>query len=111
MRATFVDTGNDIVEVPWADIEGIKQMADGSWRFKLVGGPYHDLVVRVYPPCDRIVFPPRNTNEGLGVVYEICPPQNKRNKWVYIHNPIGDTAPPPVTRLMIRKVEKLGAEH
>lgn len=107
MRGTFVDTGDELVEVPWADVEGIKQMADGSWRFKLIGGPYHDTTMRIYPPCDRIVFPPRNANEGDGVVYEIRPPIKARGKWCYVHNPIGDTSPMETTKLM-RKVEKLG---
>lgn len=108
MRATFIEAGDEIIEVPWANIEGIKQMADGSWRFKLIGGPYHDMVMRVYPPCDRIVFPPRNTNEGAGVVYEIHPPIKTRGKWVYAHNPVGDTSPPPTTRIMRKKENNLG---
>lgn len=109
MRATFIDTDDELIEVPWADIEGIKEMSDGSWRFKLVGGIYHDYTVRVFPPCDRIVFPARNDTEQPQV-YEIHPPVRKRGKWVYIHNPEGDTSPMAVTKL-IRKETHLGSKR
>lgn len=108
MRATFVEANDEIVEVPWTQIEGEKQNKDGSWMFRLVGGPLHDITIRVYPPCDRIVFPPRNTTEGEGVVYEINPPLNRKNQWVYVHNPTGDTGPMPIVKTIARKVEKLG---
>ena len=101
-RGTFVDVGDEIVEVPWAEIEGRKQKADGSWIFALVGGPYHDSQVRVYPPCDRIVFPA----ETGPVVYEINPPIRKRGKWCYIYNAAGDTSPMPTTKI-IRKKESI----
>lgn len=83
MRHTFIDTGADIVEVPWANVEGQKKMADGSWRFRLVGGPYHGMVIRVYPPCDRIEFP----KETGTLTYEIHPPLARNEKWVYVYNP------------------------
>lgn len=104
-RGTFIDDGEELVEVPWGNIEGIKQMADGSWRFKLIGGPYHDFVVRVYPPCDRIVFPLEPP-----AVYEIHPPVTSRAKWAYVHNPVGDPGPMPTTRI-IRKSEKIGQRN
>lgn len=96
MKATYIDLGDGIVEVPWANVEGKQKMADGSWRFKMVGGPYHDMTVRVFPPCDRIVFP-RNSGP---VVYEINPPIRQGGKWVYIHNPEGDTGPMEQTKMM-----------
>ncbi len=96
MKATYIDLGDGIVEVPWANVEGKQKMADGSWRFKLVGGQYHDMTVRVFPPCDRIVF---DTNNGP-LVYEITPPVRKGGKWVYIHNPEGDTSPMETVKIM-----------
>jgi hypothetical protein len=96
-RGTFVDTGDELVEVPWAEIEGKKKMADGSWRFALVGGPLHGKEVRVYPPCDRIVFPMETP-----AVYEIQPPTKSGGKWAYVHNPLGDTSPMETTKI-IRK--------
>jgi hypothetical protein len=104
VRGTFVDDGDDLVEIPWANVEGTKQMADGSWRFKLLGGIYHDNIVRVYPPCDRIVFPPRNNMNEPPQVYEISPPTRRGGKWTYNHNPVGDSTSPPTTRI-IRKVK------
>jgi hypothetical protein len=101
-RGTFIDTGDEIVEVPWGNIEGRKQKPDGSWIFQLVGGPYHDNQVRVYPPCDRIVFP-AETNP---VVYEINPPLRKNGKWCYIYNADGDTSPMATTKI-IRKKESI----
>lgn len=96
MPKTFIEAGDEIIEVPWADIVGDQKMADGSWRFKLVGGPYHDTKVRIYPPCDRIVFPGNPPQ-----VYEISPPVRKGGtKWVYVHNINGDTSPMPVTKIM-----------
>ena len=94
-RGTFVDTGDELVEVPWAEIEGKQKMSDGSWRFTLNGGPYHGYVIRVYPPCDTIVFP---TEPPL--VYKIHPPLRKGGKWVYIHDMLAETPKnsKPVTR-------------
>lgn len=85
MRTTFVDTGDEIVEVPWADIEGKKQNRDGSWNFTLVGGPFNGITVRVYPPNDKTVFP-----TDPPAVYELHPPIRKNGKWVMVHNPLGD---------------------
>lgn len=99
MRTTFVDTGDELIEVPWGQIEGEKENTDGSWHFKLVGGPYHDMKVRVYPPCDRIVFPLETP-----AVYEIHPPMKKAGEWCYLHNPTGDAGPMKETR-MIRKID------
>lgn len=98
MPRTYIENGDEIIEVPWADIVGDQKMADGSWRFKLVGGPMHDTKVRIYPPCDRIVFP--SIFHGPQV-YEISPPVRKGStKWVYIHNPEGDTSPMEVVKMM-----------
>lgn len=54
---------------------GKKQAA----RFRLVGGPYHGILLTVYAPWDVITF-----NEGE-VRYEIHPPIGKSDEWVYIH--------------------------
>ena len=98
-RGTFIDVGDELVEVPWADIQGDKERNDGSWNFTLVGGLHHDMTIRVYPPCDRIVFPGETPS-----VYEISPPIKQQNVWCYVHNPLGDAGPMKTTR-MIRKVE------
>jgi hypothetical protein len=52
---------------------------DNTARFKLVGGKYHDNMVRLTAPFDRLEFPD-------GTAYEIHPPLSKRSdKWVYVH--------------------------
>lgn len=55
--------------------------SDKSARFKLIGGKYHDQMVRLYPPWHRLVFPD-------GETYVIHPPLDKRSKkYVYLHTP------------------------
>lgn len=78
----YEDETGTIVYVPVSEIVGEKKMRDGSTRFKLIGGPQHDLIYRVYPPYDEIRFP-------NGQVYELHPPMNlkRSKKWVYIHSP------------------------
>ena len=63
------------------DVKGIKAMKDGSVRFKFLGGPYHNMVFRVYPPYDTVVWP-------NGLAYELTPPPNfkKSDRWVYVHS-------------------------
>lgn len=52
---------------------------EGSARFKLVGGPYHDMTVRLYAPFDDLVFP-------SGETYQLHPPVSQRtDRWVYVH--------------------------
>lgn len=60
------------------EVEPLKRMKDGSARFKMVGGPYHDMVFRLYPPWDILKFP-------SGLTYELHPPLRKNGKWVYVH--------------------------
>jgi hypothetical protein len=69
------------IEFRVTDVVGIKTLKDGSTRFKLMGGPYHNMVMRVYPPYDTIVYPD-------GLTYELHPPfnLNKSDKWVYVYN-------------------------
>lgn len=76
----YEDSNGDIVEIPVKEIRGEKTMQDGSTRFKFIGGPYHDMIFRVYPPYDVIRWP-------NGVTYEIHPPLNlkKSSKWVYVY--------------------------
>lgn len=77
------DNGEDIIHLPVKEVSGEKTLADGSTRFKFIGGPYHDMVFRVYPPYDVIVWPD-------GTTYEIHPPLNlkRSSKWVYVYNAI-----------------------
>ncbi len=77
----YEDPTTGTIEFTLEDVKGIKAMKDGSVRFKFLGGPYHDMVFRVYPPYDAIVWP-------NGLTYEIHPPFNlkKSDKWVYVHN-------------------------
>lgn len=71
----------DIVHIPVNEITGEKTMKDGSTRFKFVGGPYHDMIFRVFPPYDIIRWED-------GTTYEIHPPLNlkRSSKWVYVYN-------------------------
>jgi len=77
----YEDAAGTIVYVPVSEIVGEKKMKDGSTRFKLIGGPYHDNILRVYPPYDSIKFP-------NGLVYDLHPPFNlkKSKKWAYVYN-------------------------
>ncbi len=80
---TYTDSEDNLVTVP-SGIEGIKTMPDGSVRFKMVGGPYHDMVFRVYAPFDHIRFPKNDSYPAC--VYRINPPLRKNGKWVYVHD-------------------------
>jgi hypothetical protein len=51
-----------------------------SARFKMIGGPYHGQMLRVYAPFDAVVFPSGDT-------YSLCPPAKKDGKWAYAHDP------------------------
>ena len=64
------------------EVQGVKKMAVGSVRFKLVGGPYHDSVVRLWPPWDYLKFPSHTDGR-----YELHPPLKQKGKWVYVWNP------------------------
>lgn len=77
---TYADSDGDLVTVS-AGIEGIKHFKDGSISFKLIGGPYHDMVVRVYAPFDTIVFP---GNHRPKCTYRINPPLSAKGKWCYV---------------------------
>lgn len=73
--------GEELINIPVDEIKGEKTMSDGSTRFKFIGGPYHDMVFRVYAPFDVVTFP-------NGVTYELNPPLNlkKSSKWVYVYD-------------------------
>ena len=90
---TFIENGDEVIEVNWHQIKGVKQMADGSWRFKTIGGPCHDWTIRVYPPCDRIVFNDKD-------VYVLRPPVRKGGNWAYVHDENGDASPMETVRVL-----------
>lgn len=77
----YEDVDGNIVHVPIEEIQGIKTMADGSTRFKFIGGPYHDMVFRIYRPYDEVVWPD-------GTTYRIHPPLNlrKSKQWTFVHD-------------------------
>ena len=52
---------------------------DDAAYFKLVGGPFHGLKLRLYAPWDEITF------NGGQIRYEIHPPVDSSADWVYIH--------------------------
>lgn len=52
-------------------------------HFKLVGGPYHGNVCRMYAPWDQLVF-------ESGDTYEVSPPIGASGEWVYIHTTEGE---------------------
>lgn len=76
----YEDGDGDIINIPVKEIQGEKTLKDGSTRFKFLGGPYHDMIFRVYPPYDTVRW-------GNGLTYDITPPLNlKRSaKWTYVH--------------------------
>lgn len=78
--AHYEDRDGEIVYVPLDDIKGEKTNTDGSITFKCLGGPMHDLKLRVYAPWDEVRFP-------SGDVYELTPPLNMKrsNKWKFVH--------------------------
>jgi hypothetical protein len=59
---------------------------DGDARFKCIGGPLHEVVVRVWPPYDYLRF---RGNDGAYHVYELTPPlaSSRSTMWVFVHNP------------------------
>lgn len=54
-----------------------KPLKDESIRFKLMGGPYHGMTVRLYGPWDELVWPD-------GTRYTLHEPLSGK-KWIYIH--------------------------
>jgi hypothetical protein len=81
----LIDNGEKIVDIPDVKVEGEKSLKDGSTRFKLIGGPYHDMMVRHYPPYGAIKFP--HPTEG-DLWYELTPGFGKnRTRWAYVYNP------------------------
>lgn len=80
--AHYEDRDGEFVYVPFDDVKGEKTNTDKSITFKLLGGQYHDMKIRMYAPYDVMWFPDGNT-------YELHPPLNmkKSNKWKLVHNP------------------------
>lgn len=78
--------GTDTIIVADDAIRGESRNKDGSWDFKCIGGPYHDMTFRSYDLSEPLTF---DNVPGYGrVVYEICPPAKSGGKWKYIHNPL-----------------------
>ena len=79
----YVDRDGEFVYVPFDDVQGEKKNVDGSISFKLLGGKYHDMKVRMYAPYDVMWFPDGST-------YELTPPLNmkKSKKFKLVHNPL-----------------------
>lgn len=81
---TPIDVNGDIVYVPQTTVtNGLREASskDGSYYFKLFGGPYHDHTIRVYPPYTEIVF--KGATERH--TYTVHPPLSKSGLWVYVH--------------------------
>jgi hypothetical protein len=55
--------------------------ADQSMRFKCIGGPLHEVIVRVWPPYDLLEF----HHQGDTIKYTLSPPLRKNGMWVYVH--------------------------
>ena len=85
------DDNGGILEFPDDTITGHKKNQDGSITFKLLGGPYHDMMIRVYKLGEPVTFP-------NGETYVLHPPaKNSRSKhWVYVHQLPGSG---PITAL------------
>lgn len=52
---------------------------DDAAYFKLVGGPHHGNRVRLYAPWDILKY-------ADGTQYELHPPLDASDDWVYIHS-------------------------
>lgn len=76
----YEDSNGDIINIPVSEVQGEKTLSDGSTRFKFIGGPYHDMIFRVYPPYDTVTW-------ADGTSYELTPPLNlkRSKKWTYVH--------------------------
>jgi hypothetical protein len=64
------------------DLESCKNKVVDSHRaamFKLVGGPHHGNVVRMYAPYPAVKY-------ADGSVYELHPPIAKTGEWVYVND-------------------------
>jgi len=85
MMGTYVynPENDEYMYVPFDDIQAVKKYPDGSASFKLLGGKYHDMIVRMYAPYDQVRFPD-------GETYELNPPVKgaRSKKWVLVHNPL-----------------------
>ena len=84
-------TAQQIREFYEARKAGVEQLPSGQRtadpggaRFKLIGGPYHDKMVRMYAPFEELVFPD-------GSRYVLGPPIRKNGHWVYVHEPLVST--------------------
>lgn len=79
----YEDRDGEFVYIPFDDVQGEKKNVDGSLTFKLLGGKYHDMKVRMYAPYDVMWFP-------CGTTYELTPPLNmkKSKKWKLVHQPL-----------------------
>lgn len=79
----YENDNGEIVDIPVSEIKGEKTLTDGSTRFKFLGGPYHDMVFRIYPPYEELRWED-------GTVYKIHPPLNlkRSSKWVYVYDAI-----------------------
>lgn len=72
-----------LIQQAWEQVKANKprKLPDGSAKFKLVGGPYHNMEIRAHPPYEEIRFP-------NGETYELHPPISPRSKkYVYVHKP------------------------
>lgn len=66
----------------WEEVPKGQRTADfGGARFRLVGGPFHDQMVRMYAPWEELVF-------GDGSRYTMGPPIRKNGHFVYVYDPI-----------------------
>jgi len=86
-KGPLIDCGNpddELVSVPMAAVQfgAAKENKDGSHTIKLLGGPHHDLEVRVYTPYPRVVF----RNELRTDVYRLRPPRLKNGPWMFVHD-------------------------
>lgn len=81
------DGGDELVSIPSSIVQGLKTKPDGDILFKMVGGPYHNMTLRVGAPFDRVVFKVR----GQIIVYRLRPPHNSKDKWVYGYDALDET--------------------
>jgi len=51
---------------------------DNSARFKLIGGPHHGNIVRLYAPWEDLTFED-------GSCYTLTAPLGRSGEWVYVH--------------------------
>lgn len=89
----IIDDHGDTIEVPITEVVPLKLNKDGSATFRMFGGPFHGMIIRIYNDKGRAYERVVLEHKGEQCVYKILPPlKGSRAKWVYAYDP-SDTTP------------------